>query len=202
MFIVYTKLDWWALRSLKITHQWFLDYPVDYHYFWILFWISFLDPGFGHRFSPGVHCHVSPIEKVTQRFFSPDPPSPLRKLQKLLDRPKPPSPLKKFLSNFFNGWHVPEPACLSLPPTIYSDGHGTVQSVNGSKQVQCKRRQQDVAALREALEVGDVASVLHLAGPKNPVDPLTKLLPLGSASTSSTVQVLEQMLQGQAPPKA
>ena len=59
-----------------------------------------------------------------------------------------------------------------------------------------------MAALREALEVGDVASVLHLAGPKNPVDPLTKLLPLASASTPSTVQVLEQMLQGQAPPKA
>ena len=109
--------------------------------------------------------------------------------------------LEKVLRRSLQSGHR-EPACLSLPPTIYSDGHGTVQSVNGSKQVQCKRRQQDVAALREALEVGDVASVLHLAGPKNPVDPLTKLLPLASASTPSTVQVLERMLQGQAPPKA
>ena len=46
--------------------------------------------------------------KSYSEIFSPDPPSPLRKLQKLLDRPKPPSPLKKFLSNFFNGWHVPQ----------------------------------------------------------------------------------------------
>ena len=85
---------------------------------------------------------------------------------------------------------------LQFPPTVYSDGKGTVQSVNGSKAVQCKRRQVDIAALREALEVGDVAAVLHLPGVLNPVDPLTKDNP-----SKTTTKILEDLLQGSAPSK-
>ena len=91
-----------------------------------------------------------------------------------------------------------EPSGLQFPPTVYSDGHGTVQSANGSKAVQCKRRQVDIAALRESLELGDVAAVVHLPGVRNPVDPLTKFMPL---TGHGTVRVLEEMLAGTAPPK-
>ena len=64
-----------------------------------------LDTGF--RLGCTVTFHQ--LKKLLRDFFSPDPPSPLRKLQKLHDPPQPPPlPLKKFLSNFFNGWYVPQ----------------------------------------------------------------------------------------------
>ena len=89
-----------------------------------------------------------------------------------------------------------EPHCF-FPPHVMSDGKGTVQGCYGTKDIACKRRQQDIASLREALQIGDVAGVHHLQGTKNPVDPLTKSLPFNAP----TMQILEEMLTGKAPEK-
>ena len=59
-----------------------------------------------------------------------------------------------------------EPHCF-FPPHVMSDGKGTVQACYGTKGIASKRRQQDIASLREALQIGDVAGVHHLQGTKN-----------------------------------
>ena len=104
--------------------------------------------------------------------------------------------LEKVLRRSFESGHQ-ERAALLFPPHVMSDGKGTVQACYGTKDIACKRRQQDIASLREALQIGDVAGVHHLQGTKNPVDPLTKSLPFNAP----TMQILEEMLTGKAPEK-
>ena len=75
------------------------------------------------------------------------------------------------------------------PVYVCSDGNGTVTAVRNSKELACKRRQGDVASLREGLELGDIAAIEHIAGADNPADALT-----GSGHVSA--EILVRLLEG------
>ena len=90
------------------------------------------------------------------------------------------------------------PAGLQYAPHLWSDGQGTVRAVHGTKEPQCKRRAQDIAHLREAIMLGDLESVTHLPGTKNPADVLTKLKTL----TSPEMSIFNDLFfKGRAPEK-
>ena len=91
-----------------------------------------------------------------------------------------------------------DPAGLLYPPTLFTDGNGTVQSVHGSKEPQSKRRQQDVYSLRESLALGDLKAVKWISTDKNPADVLTKAK---SPDAPESKVFHDLVYQGKPPPK-
>jgi hypothetical protein len=82
------------------------------------------------------------------------------------------------------------PVQPAFPAALYSDGEGTVKATHNTTEIGCKRRMGDIASLREAIELGDIADLVHIRGDQNPADPLT-----GSGHVQSN-QLSELLFKG------